>query len=64
MYACEYNSLEVVKLLLEKYPDIINQKNKYGWTGFMYACLCIGLKVVELLLEKYPDITNQKSNNG
>ena len=24
IYACKYNSLEVIELLLEKYPDIIN----------------------------------------
>ena len=25
MFACKYNRLKVVELLLEKYPDIINQ---------------------------------------
>ena len=34
IYACRYNSVEVVELLLEKYPDIINQKNNNGWTGY------------------------------
>ena len=38
MYACLYNSLEVVKMLLEKYPYIINQKDNDGVTGFMFAC--------------------------
>ena len=57
MIACRSNSLEVVELLLEKYPDIISQKNKYGDTGFIYACYN-SLEVVKLLLEKYPDIIN------
>ena len=52
------DSLEVVKLLLQKHPDIINEKDKDGGIGFMYACSNNSLEVVKLLLEKYPDIVN------
>ena len=36
MNACSFNSFEVIKLLLKRYPDIINQKNIYGRTGYDY----------------------------
>ena len=61
MIACTNNSLKLIELLLERYPDIINQKDNKGWTGFMIACEYNSLEVIELLLTKYPDIINQKN---
>ena len=64
MQACINNSLDVVKLLLEKYSDIINQKDNNGWTGFLYACSYNTLEIIKLLLKKHPDIINQKNIFG
>ena len=36
--ACMFNNLEVVQLLIEKFPSIIEQKNYYDETGFIRAC--------------------------
>ena len=36
IFACYNNRLKVVELLLEKYPDIINQKDNDGKTGYDY----------------------------
>ena len=36
MYACINNSLEVVKLLIDKYPSTIDYKNILGSTGYKY----------------------------
>ena len=54
--ACHNNSLEVVNKILEKYPYIINQKNRHGWTGFIWACFNNRIDMVRLLLKKHPDI--------
>ena len=37
--SCEYNNKETVELLINKYPDIINQKDDEGYTGFLVASL-------------------------
>ena len=59
LLACKNNSLEVVKLLLDIKPDIINQEEEY-LIGYMLACYNNSLEVVKLLLDIKPDIINQK----
>ena len=38
MLACEENNIEAIRLLVSKDPIVIDQKNKYGSTGFIIAC--------------------------
>ena len=58
MYACEKNKVDIVNMLMKAFKININQKNIYGWTGFILACMNSSLDVVELLFKKYPDIIN------
>ena len=65
MYACKENSIEVVSLFLSKCPSIIEQRDKYGWTGFIFACYHNKIKIVKLMIDdKYPNIIDQESLYG
>ena len=44
--------------MLNRYLDIINQKDIDGWTGFIFACSNDSLKVVKVLIGMFPDVTN------
>ena len=55
---CQNNKVIIVKMLIEAFNININQKNIYGWTGFMHACYNNSLEVSRLLLKKYSDIIN------
>ena len=59
MIACANKNSKIVKLLVENYPSIVNQKDKDGVTGFMFACSNNNnLETIKLLLNKYPEIIN------
>ena len=38
MMACSRGFVQIVRLLIEKYPQIIHEENNEGKTGFLYAC--------------------------
>ena len=56
------NNLEVVQLLIDKYPSIVDQKSDNGRTGFIEACIWNNLEVVQLLIDKFPSIVDQKND--
>ena len=60
--ACYKNNKETVDLLIEKYPNIIEQKNNHGRTGLMKACYYDNIEIVKLFIKRYPDIIYQKYN--
>jgi len=55
MYACIYNNIEAVKLLLEANADV-NIVNKDGDTVLMIACRKGDTEAVKLLLEANADV--------
>ena len=58
MIACKYNQTDVARMLVERDPNIINQKDEYGYTGFLLACRYNRLEIIKLLIERHPDIVN------
>ena len=56
MEACCKNDLQIIQLLIDKYPCIIQQKNNNGWTMFMESCYNNKLQLVKLFVDKYPFI--------
>ena len=39
LYACKYNKIKVVQMLIKVFQIDINQTNNIGITGFMYCCI-------------------------
>ena len=51
IYACECSKkIEIVKLLIENFPSIVNQMGNYRKTGFILACEKNNINIVKLLL--------------
>ena len=48
-----------MELLINKCPDIINQQDIYGTTGFINAYKNNNKEVVDFLIDRFPDIENQ-----
>ena len=55
--ACEFSIIPIIKLLIDKYPNI-NYKIGNGCI-LIKACKCQQIEVIELLMEKFPDIINK-----
>jgi ankyrin repeat protein len=55
-YASRASSFDIVKLLLEKEPDLLDMRTKYAETALLLAAEKGDLKIVEFLLDKGADI--------
>ena len=58
MYACKHQDSKLARLLVEKYPNIINQEDENGWPGFLFSCDSNNINTTKLLLNMYPNIFN------
>ena len=54
--ACCLDNIDIIKLLTERYTNIIEQKDNKGNTGFMIACDQNKIDIIKLLIKRYPDI--------
>ncbi|XP_063708448.1 uncharacterized protein LOC134837067 [Culicoides brevitarsis] len=52
LLAIRLNQIEVVRLLLEKYPDLINCTTIYGQSIVIHAIICRSFDIVRFLFEK------------
>ena len=64
--ACKNNApLDVVKLLVETYPDAVKENNKREELPLHLACRNnVPLDVIKLLVESYPDSIKEKNREG
>ena len=49
-------NVKIIELLINKFPEIINQRNKDSKTGFLLACQRGNYKIVDFLLSKNPNV--------
>jgi ankyrin repeat protein len=54
----------VVRLLLERWPEGIREKDPAGSTPLHWAAHCGNVEAVKLLLERWPEATRDKSDSG
>lgn len=62
LLAIRLNQIEVVRLVLEKYPNLINSNTVYGQSILVHAIICKSFEIVNLLLvfsTEYDDIALQ-----
>ncbi len=52
-YACAFGTLDIIKALIQKYPDFVNWKNPYGQTDFTWRfCMAIfQFSIIWLMIE-------------
>ena len=62
MFACAKGYHDIVKYILELYPDIIDHKNKLGETALMIAADNGKVEVVDYLLKNNASIKEQNAN--
>jgi ankyrin repeat protein len=65
--AAEVAKTDVVKLLLERWPEAIREKDDYGYTPLHMAAECTKgptFEVVKLLLERWPEGIREKNHDG
>ena len=49
-----YEDYDIVKFLFGENPELINQKDNKGWTGFFYACEVKNSRLSWRLIDMYP----------
>lgn len=62
LLAIRLNQIEVVRLILEKYPNLINSNTVYGTPILVHAIICKSFDIVRLLLDfptDYDDVALQ-----
>ena len=62
MLACELNSTELSKLLLENFPCNSNVIDKHGQTAAMFAAMNDNLELLSLILSKFKVNINWQDN--
>ena len=62
-WAARVGSLEIVKLLVEKNPELINQKGPQNWTPFHFSVEANNAKIVEFLIVKGVDVNAIATTN-
>ncbi|WP_300485411.1 ankyrin repeat domain-containing protein [uncultured Brachyspira sp.] len=51
IWACSSGNIDAIKMLIEKYPDLINSKNRAGADGFLSAVSGGNTEVLEYLVK-------------
>ena len=52
----EDKNIKILELLINEFPEIINQRDRDSKTGFLLACGVGNYKIVDFLLNQYPNI--------
>ena len=55
MHDCYYNNICLVKMLTQKYFEVILQKNIDGKTGFLLACEKNNMYIIKFMICNYPE---------
>ena len=52
-YACAFGTVDIIKALIQKYPDFVNWENPYGANGLNMAALYGNISVFKYLVNEY-----------
>ena len=63
-YACAVGTLDIIKALIQKYPDFVNWKNPYGANGLHMASLNGNISVFDYLVNDLKIDINSTNDEG
>ena len=63
-YACAFGTLDIIKALIQKYPDFVNWKNPYGANGLHMAVLHGNISVFDYLVNDLKIDINSTNYEG
>lgn len=63
-YACAVGTLDIIKALIQKYPDFVNWENSYGVNGLHMAALNGNISVLDYLVNDLKIDINSTNDEG
>ncbi len=63
-YACAFGTLDIIKALIQKYPDFVNWKNPQGANGLHMAALYGNISVFDYLVNDLKIDINSTNDEG
>ena len=63
-YACAVGTLDIIKALIQKYPDFVNWENPYGANGLHMAALYGNISVFDYLVNDLKIDINSTNDEG
>ena len=63
-YACAVGTLDIIKALIQKYPDFVNWENSYGANGLHMAALQGNIPVLDYLVNDLKMDINSTDDDG
>ena len=63
-YACAVGTLDIIKALIQKYPDFVNWENSYGANGLHMAALNGNISVLDYLVNDLKIDINSTNDEG
>ena len=63
-YACGFGTLDIIKALIQKYPDFVNWENPYGANGLHMAALHGNISVFDYLVNDLKIDINSTNDEG
>ena len=63
-YACAFGTLDIIKALIQKYPDFVNWENSYGVNGLHMAALNGNISVLDYLVNDLKIDINSTNDEG
>ena len=63
-YACAVGTLDIIKALIQKYPDFVNWENSYGVNGLHLAALNGNISVLDYLVNDLKIDINSTNDEG
>ena len=63
-YACAVGTLDIIKALIQKYPDFVNWENSYGVNGLLMAALQGNIPVLDYLVNDLKMDINSTNDEG
>ena len=63
-YACAFGTVDIIKALIQKYPDFVNWKNPYGANGLHMAALYGNISVFDYLVNDLKIDINSTNYEG
>ena len=63
-YACAFGTVDIIKALIQKYPDFVNWENPYGANGLHMAALYGNISVFDYLVNDLKIDINSTNDEG
>ena len=63
-YACAVGTVDIIKALIQKYPDFVNWENSYGANGLHMAALHGNIPTIDYLVNDLKMDINSKDDDG